>query len=76
MCTRFMTVLGPGSDGYHEDHIHMDLAERRSAWRSCHWDVRDPEQLDGPSLASGSSAKVKQAPRERAKVDKPAAAKP
>src|SRR5262249_40277996 len=28
-CSRFTTVLGPGSDGYHENHVHMDLAERR-----------------------------------------------
>jgi hypothetical protein len=41
-CTRFTTVLGPGSDGYHEDHIHLDLAERRSGYRICQWDVRDP----------------------------------
>ena len=27
-CGRFSTVLGPGSDGYHESHIHLDLAER------------------------------------------------
>src|SRR5437660_654490 len=27
-CARFMTVLGPGSDGYHEEHVHVDLAER------------------------------------------------
>ncbi|MFX9042636.1 extensin family protein, partial [Acinetobacter baumannii] len=25
VCTRFTTVLGPGSDWYHEDHIHLDL---------------------------------------------------
>ena len=43
ICARFTTVLGPGSDGYHENHIHMDLAERRSGWRSCSWDVRDLE---------------------------------
>ena len=24
-CHRFTTVLGPGSDGYHESHIHLDL---------------------------------------------------
>lgn len=41
-CTRFMTVLGPGSDGYHEEHIHIDLAERRNDYRLCQWDVRDP----------------------------------
>ena len=28
-CHRFTTVLGPGSDGHHEGHIHLDLAERR-----------------------------------------------
>ena len=33
-CTRFPTVLGPGSDGYHEDHIHLDLLERKSGYRS------------------------------------------
>src|SRR5262249_30680197 len=27
-CARFSTVLGPGSDGYHENHVHVDLAER------------------------------------------------
>jgi len=43
-CTRFHTVLGPGSDGYHEDHVHMDLAERRGDYRICHWDVREPEE--------------------------------
>ena len=29
VCARFSTVLGPGSDGYHENHIHVDLMERR-----------------------------------------------
>jgi hypothetical protein len=47
-CTRFMTVLGPGSDGYHESHIHVDLAERRGDYRICHWEVRDP----GPVAAA------------------------
>jgi hypothetical protein len=41
-CARFTTVLGPGSDGYHEEHIHLDLAERRSGFRMCQWDVREP----------------------------------
>jgi hypothetical protein len=41
-CARFMTVLGPGSDGYHEDHVHVDLAERRGGYRICEWDVREP----------------------------------
>jgi len=40
-CSRFTTVLGPGSDGYHESHIHLDLAERRGGYRMCQWAVRD-----------------------------------
>jgi hypothetical protein len=43
VCGRFTTVLGPGSDGYHETHIHVDLAERRGGYRICQWDVRDPK---------------------------------
>ena len=43
-CERFSTVLGPGSDGYHEEHVHVDLMERAPGrFRFCHWDVRDPE---------------------------------
>jgi hypothetical protein len=41
-CARFATVLGPGSDGYHEEHIHVDLAERSNGYRICQWEVREP----------------------------------
>ncbi len=41
-CARFKTVLGPGSDGFHEGHVHIDLAERRRGMSMCQWDVRDP----------------------------------
>ena len=41
-CARFMTVLGPGSDGYHENHVHVDLAERTRGYRMCQWEVREP----------------------------------
>ena len=30
-CGPFKTVLGPGSDSYHTDHLHLDLATRRTA---------------------------------------------
>lgn len=43
VCARFMTVLGPGSDGHHESHIHLDLAERRNAYKLCQWQVLDPQ---------------------------------
>ena len=42
VCARFSTVLGPGSDWYHEDHIHLDLMERRNNYKICQWDVWDP----------------------------------
>lgn len=43
-CARFSTVLGPGSDGYHEDHIHIDLQRRaRGRFPMCRWNVRGQE---------------------------------
>jgi hypothetical protein len=39
-CARFMTVLGPGSDGFHETHLHVDLAERHSNYRLCQWELK------------------------------------
>lgn len=33
-CGPFTTVLGPGSDGYHEEHLHVDLAQRGRAKRA------------------------------------------
>jgi hypothetical protein len=50
MCARFSTVLGPGSDGYHEDHIHLDLMERRNNYKICQWDVWDPLPQIAPVL--------------------------
>ena len=41
-CARFNTVLGPGSDGHHESHIHVDIAARRNGYRLCQWEVREP----------------------------------
>lgn len=50
VCTRFMTVLGPGSDWYHEDHIHLDLAERRNNYKICQWGVYDPLPVIAPLM--------------------------
>ena len=49
-CARFTTVLGPGSDGYHEDHVHLDLMERRNGYRICQWDIWDPLPQIAPML--------------------------
>jgi hypothetical protein len=62
VCGRFTTVLGPGSDGYHEDHIHLDLAERRNGYRICHWEVYDPMPSVAPLLPAERPAEAP--PRE------------
>ena len=58
-CERFTTVLGPGSDGHHESHIHLDLAERRQGYRICQWDVREPppaEDCQRSGAVAGAAA--------------------
>jgi hypothetical protein len=34
-CDYFTTVLGPGSDQHHEDHLHVDLEPRPNDRRLC-----------------------------------------
>jgi hypothetical protein len=41
-CARFATVLGPGSDEDHAEHVHVDLAPRRNNYKVCEWDVIAP----------------------------------
>jgi hypothetical protein len=50
VCARFTTVLGPGSDWYHEDHIHLDLMERHNNYKICQWNVWDPLPQIAPLL--------------------------
>jgi hypothetical protein len=50
VCARFTTVLGPGSDGYHEEHIHLDLMERHNNYKICQWNVWDPLPQIAPLL--------------------------
>ena len=38
-CARFMTVLGPGSDGFHETHLHLDLQARTNGSHFCQWTI-------------------------------------
>jgi hypothetical protein len=77
VCARFSTVLGPGSDGYHEDHIHLDLMERRNNYRICQWDVWDPLPQVAPLMPAERPEEAP--PRQVAAkpdADKPSAAKP
>ena len=60
-CERFTTVLGPGSDGFHEDHIHVDILQRRAGYRICEWDVREP----GVALAANAYVTSVPLPRAR-----------
>jgi hypothetical protein len=34
-CSIFNTVLGPGSDAAHGDHLHLDLRQRKGDYRIC-----------------------------------------
>ena len=34
-CLFFTTVLGPGANAAHADHLHLDIAARRGDWRLC-----------------------------------------
>ncbi|WP_316015058.1 extensin family protein [Roseobacter sp. HKCCA0434] len=34
-CLHFTTVLGPGTDAAHADHLHMDVARRSNGYRLC-----------------------------------------
>jgi hypothetical protein len=77
VCERFTTVLGPGSDGYHEDHIHLDLMARHNNYKICQWNVWDPLPQIAPMLPAERPAEAP--PRqEAAKSDaaKPEDAKP
>ncbi|MEN3350252.1 MAG: hypothetical protein V7632_3887 [Bradyrhizobium sp.] len=87
VCARFSTVLGPGSDRYHEDHIHLDLMERRNDYRICQWNVYDPLPQTAPLLPAGRpedapprevAAKSEDGKDERSKADtsKPGGGKP
>jgi hypothetical protein len=34
-CAYFTTVLGPGSDASHHNHLHFDMAQRGGGYRLC-----------------------------------------
>ena len=46
-CDQFTTVLAPGSNKYHYDHIHVDLMRRGSGRRIC-----QPGAVDGAVVAA------------------------
>ena len=48
-------MLGPGSDGYHEEHIHLDLEPRRNDYKICEWDVRVPPPVEAQAKGPDAS---------------------
>ncbi len=46
-CESFTTVLAPGSNRFHYDHIHVDLMRRASGRRVC-----NPHAVDGEVIAA------------------------
>jgi hypothetical protein len=49
-CQQFNTVLAPGSNRYHEDHIHVDLMRRASQRLIC-----EPSAVSGEEVAARTS---------------------
>ncbi|QIB33462.1 extensin family protein [Ancylobacter pratisalsi] len=82
-CKRFSTVLGPGSNVYHYDHIHVDLMRRASGHMACNPKVTPPAPPNlpvykAPPMASPSyKAPLSPAPwNARPMVAAPAAVTP
>ncbi len=51
-CDQFTTVLAPGSNVYHYDHIHVDLMRRQSGYRIC-----NPHAVSGEEVAARAGAR-------------------
>ena len=60
-CQQFSTVLAPGSNAYHYDHIHVDLMRRSSRRVIC-----EPAAISGEQVAARVSQRSPYASREPA----------
>jgi hypothetical protein len=58
-CAQFTTVLAPGSNVYHYDHIHVDLMRRASQRIIC-----QPSAASGEEIAARASQRNPYAARE------------
>jgi hypothetical protein len=54
-CEQFTTVLAPGSNSFHYDHIHVDLMRHASGTRIC-----NPEAASGEEVAARAQARLAQ----------------
>jgi hypothetical protein len=46
-CNQFTTVLAPGSNAFHYNHMHVDLMRRQSGRRAC-----NPQAVSGDEIAA------------------------
>jgi Extensin-like protein C-terminus len=58
-CQQFTTVLAPGSNAYHYDHIHVDLMRRASRRFIC-----EPAAMSGEQVAARAQQRYPVASRE------------
>jgi len=56
-CQQFSTVLAPGSNIYHYDHMHFDLMRRSSSRNTCNPDAVAGEVVAARAAASGRYAR-------------------
>ncbi len=73
-CAHFTTVLGPGADGNHEGHIHLDLAPRHNGYKICEWDVREPVKQAESKPPGDKQPENKQAEKAKPEAEEKAAA--
>jgi hypothetical protein len=52
-CEQFTTVLAPGSNAFHYNHIHVDLMRRRNGRHAC-----NPQPISGDEVAAQLGAHV------------------
>ncbi|HVG51907.1 MAG TPA: extensin family protein, partial [Xanthobacteraceae bacterium] len=59
-CEHFTTVLAPGSNRFHYDHIHVDLMRRSSGVRIC-----NPEATSGAEVAARAARQGRSLAQQR-----------
>jgi hypothetical protein len=70
-CQQFNTVLAPGSNAHHEDHIHVDLMRRSSRRTIC-----EPAAVSGEQVAARAGQRNPNAARDPYSTGTLAAKKP
>ncbi|MPZ39753.1 MAG: extensin [Rhizobiales bacterium] len=58
-CERFTTVLAPGSNVFHYDHMHVDLIRRSGGYRAC-----NPRAVSGEEIAARARARYARGGRD------------